>query len=387
MTTESTPGPVLILAPFGRDAAVAADVLEKEGLRSVVCRSMEELCEKFEEDAGVLLITEESIDEQNSELLKKRIRSQEAWSDIPIIFFTARNKRSFVSQQILDFFSPSGNISFLERPFRIVTFVSTVRVALRARRRQYEVKELLARSRESILSLEQEREVRERFVLALGHDLRNPLTAAKMSAQILARRETDTAGLVRGTSRIVNSIDRAERMIRDLLDANRIRAGQKLQIKAERCDLNEHLPSMIEDLVAIHGNRFELMTEGKLEGFWDYESLRRAFENLATNAIKYGSDYDPITISVIGSATSIEVQVHNRGLPISAEDQAGLFMPFRRTASAQAGHQKGWGLGLTLVRGTAEAHGGSVRVVSNVEQGTTFIMTLPLDAREFIPAG
>jgi signal transduction histidine kinase len=76
------------------------------------------------------------------------------------------------------------------------------------------------------------------------------------------------------------------------------------------------------------------------------------------------------------------IAVHNDGSPISPEDQSKLFDAFKRTDSARRGGQHGWGLGLTLVKGIAESHGGSVSVESAAGRGTTFTIMLPTDARQ-----
>ena len=97
------------------------------------------------------------------------------------------------------------------------------------------------------------------------------------------------------------------------------------------------------------------------------------------------SSRNPVTITVERTDGGVEASVHNHGSLLSREDQAHLFEPFARTRSAQTGSARGWGLGLTLVHGCAEAHGGRVRVDSDAETGTTFTLELPLDARPHQP--
>src|SRR5690606_12945840 len=98
---------------------------------------------------------------------------------------------------------------------------------------------------------------------------------------------------------------------------------------------------------------------------------------LATNAIKYGASDAPIRISLVKNEDRVELNVENKGNPISAEDQRAIFEPFHRAASAIQSIQTGWGLGLSLVRGIARAHGGDVAVCSAADR-TCFTVTLPL---------
>jgi signal transduction histidine kinase len=122
----------------------------------------------------------------------------------------------------------------------------------------------------------------------------------------------------------------------------------------------------------MNGDRFILMTEKSIEGDWSKKGIRRIIENLCSNAIKYGEPHRPITVSVLQESGLAAIEIHNEGRPIPAEDLPTLFDQYRRTESAERGGQRGWGLGLTLVRGIAEAHGGRVSVESSMARGTTF---------------
>jgi PAS domain S-box-containing protein len=230
--------------------------------------------------------------------------------------------------------------------------------------------------------LEEERELRERFVATLSHDLRTPLTTAKLNAQMLARKGSDPTLLHKLTARISENLDRADQMIRDLLDANRIQAGQTLSIELSDCDLTEVARDTLEELSLVHGDRFVLNAPEATRGHWSCGGLRRIIENLCNNAIKYGARDRPVTVGVAQSGPDeVSLSVHNWGEPISPEDQQVLFQLYRRTGSAQSGAQKGWGLGLTLVEGLAKAHRGRVGVESTRDTGTTFTVTLARDPR------
>lgn len=244
---------------------------------------------------------------------------------------------------------------------------------------------LYADLRRHVGELDAERDLRERFVSILAHDLRGPLSAAKLSAQLLIENPSLLDVRRDLAVKIDRNIDRTDRMIRDLLDANRIRAGERLPLRIDECDLGGVALDVFEELVAAVGDRFSVEAEDKVRGFWSSDELRRALWNLATNAVKYGAPDRPITLKVRRTAHGAAASVHNWGTPISADDQTGLFRPFSRTHAAQLGGQKGWGLGLTLVQGCAAAHGGHVVVESNEKDGTTFTLELPLDARPFQP--
>jgi signal transduction histidine kinase len=233
------------------------------------------------------------------------------------------------------------------------------------------------KQKEAIEELRQERELREHFVATLTHDLRTPLTAAKLATGLVLRKAADNPELMMLASRLEMNLDRADRMIRDLLDANRIKAGERLPLEMTNCDLKSVVIDAITDLGAIHGDRFILNAIGDFVGHWSCDGLRRVLENLCVNAIKYGANDRPVAVNLARLDHRVLLGVHNEGAPIPPEDQANLFVPFRRTTAAAKGVQKGWGLGLGLVKGIVEAHGGTVRLESGEGKGTTFWVELP----------
>lgn len=231
--------------------------------------------------------------------------------------------------------------------------------------------------------LELERDVRERVVGALTHDLRTPLAAAKISAQLLTRKVPSEEMLNRVANRISNSIDRADKMIQDILDASHIKAGEKVSLDIKPHELKEIMLSTVEDLVNIHGDRIIFKSNEEIHGYWDASALKRMTENLVNNAVKYGKELTPITLNLKKLKDSIVIAVHNEGTPITDIDQKAIFEPYKRTKEAKKGSQKGWGIGLTLVRGFAEAHGGQAIVRSSLLDGTTFSIIIPQDARNY----
>lgn len=229
--------------------------------------------------------------------------------------------------------------------------------------------------------LEEERELRERFVAALSHDLRTPLASAKMSAQFLKKRRSSDEMLISSTDKIISSVERVDDMIQNLLDVNRITAGEKLPLRRELCGLTNILHNTIDELNYLHGARFTLLEEkSDIEGLFDANGIKRMLENLCNNAAKYSTPDSPIQVQTKKIPPSqVQISVHNTGNPISPEDQKQLFMPYKRASSVLNSNKKGWGLGLSLVKAIVDAHGGVVAVKSNERDGTTFLITLPIN--------
>ncbi len=235
----------------------------------------------------------------------------------------------------------------------------------------------LFHSQDKIQNLESERDLREAFVSLLTHDLRTPLSVVLGSAQMILRKPNDLEANLKSARMIITNVHRAGQMITDLLDANRIRSGEGLQVRKEKTNLTELIKSTLSELTVIYGNRFVFQESSKIECSVDPKGLRRIIENLSNNAIKYGSSTAPVTVALKQTPEAIVISVSNEGNVISPEDQKSLFHQFRRTASAKDSPNKGWGIGLTLVKGVTEAHGGSVSVSSDQTKGTVFSITLP----------
>jgi signal transduction histidine kinase len=212
----------------------------------------------------------------------------------------------------------------------------------------------------------------------LAHDLRNPLTAAKMTVERLAKKIDATSQSKRMmVSRLAAQIDRTDQMVSNLLDTNRIEGGQKLIVHPRNIDLGATLVDVVSDFLPGQERiRLNLPSE-PVRGFGDPNALRRIVENLLSNAVKYGDSHQPITLTLEDVSFGPRIEVHNWGQPLPKEGREALFRPFVRAPEAVQSAQPGWGVGLALVRALAEAHGGHVSLQSTASRGTTFAVTLP----------
>lgn len=226
--------------------------------------------------------------------------------------------------------------------------------------------------------LKEEQDLREKFVATLSHDLRTPLTSAKLTAQLIRRSNITDEKLTKSTDRITNNIDRADSMIQDLLDASRLSAGEELAVNKGNCDLTNIVHETLDDLRNVHGRNIKFVEVTKsICGHWDCNGIRRIIENLCNNAVKYGDQTMPITVKVEPSKNStICLSVHNFGNPIPEDEQKFLFQPYKRASTAV--DKKGWGIGLMLVKGVVQSNGGEIEVKSNQKDGTTFLVYLPI---------
>jgi PAS domain S-box-containing protein len=168
---------VLVLAPAGRDAAVAANVLSDEGLFSGICASIDELCERIAKGAGAAIVAEEALGPAALDLLARYLRQQPPWADFPLVLLIGARSKAAIPR-ILEAVGTAGSLTLLKRPMMREALVSAIRVALRARRRQYEIRDHLREREHAAAAL---RESEERFRVALAN---SPIRVAHVDREL-----------------------------------------------------------------------------------------------------------------------------------------------------------------------------------------------------------
>lgn len=225
---------------------------------------------------------------------------------------------------------------------------------------------------------------RDDFLSICSHELRTPLTSLRLQTQ-LSRRSLDKndSGEIpmdkyrRYLDNANSQIDRLVRLVEDMLDIARIRAG-KLSLNAEKVELGSLVEEVMERSaaqIATTGSTVEVKVEKGIFGVWDRFRLEQVFVNLLTNALKYGGG-KPIEVSAREEDGAAILKVADHGIGIDKESQHKIFERFERAASKL--NISGLGLGLFIVRQIVESHGGTIRVESEPGQGSCFTVTLPL---------
>jgi len=221
--------------------------------------------------------------------------------------------------------------------------------------------------------------VRESLSATLVHDLRSPITTAKLHLELLLLQSTDALAK-KAATQVLKCMDRLSSMIHELLDASALRAGEKVSIQIEECDLEEIASQVVAQFNDVTpATPFIFKSTGPILGRWSEDGLRRTVENLASNACKYGTPNTPVIIEVKQDSNLAQLTVHNEGEPIPNEERDNIFQEFHRL---RAFEKPGWGLGLSLVKGIVEAHHGNIRVESSKEKGTSFIIQIPKNLEE-----
>jgi signal transduction histidine kinase len=214
-------------------------------------------------------------------------------------------------------------------------------------------------------------EAQESFVMGLTHDLRSPLMVIKLQSDMLKR--GDDEKFKKMSDRISRSVSKIDKMIEDLLNSIRSQTHGMHYLEFSEIDVEKMIKAVLSDYLESKDNLIQYFGKG-LKADWNELSMVRVVDNLISNALKYGDATRPVEVKLDGDEKFIQLSIHNFGTPIPPEELKNIFEKFKRSENSH--HQKGWGIGLSLVKSVVEAHKGSVLVTSN-EDGTTFKLEIP----------
>ncbi|NJY63029.1 sensor histidine kinase [Salinimicrobium sp. CDJ15-81-2] len=225
-------------------------------------------------------------------------------------------------------------------------------------------------------------EVRQKFIALVAHDMRNPISAALFAMKMMKYEEGEERfELVR--SMAVNSLNRSVELIEDLLDSITLEAGEGMTFNFSRQNIVECLTAVHHEAIESYSNKIIFACQkGEIEGIFDGTMVRRVIENFVSNAIKYGKENTPVTLFCIDREEMVELSVHNFGNPIPAERQKRIFNFLNTSNGSSPRGLKSRGIGLSLVKAVAEAHGGALNLHSSESEGTTFTITLQKNYHE-----
>jgi PAS domain S-box-containing protein len=227
-------------------------------------------------------------------------------------------------------------------------------------------------------------QARNEFLSIASHELKTPLTPLKIQAQALARalntspvQELYPDKIKRMLHMFDRQLGRLSSLVEDLLDISKINMG-RINLTVERFDLLDLVTDILERFSEqFHSSKCEVSIEceGKIYVEWDKFRIEQVIVNLLTNSIKYGSG-KPVKLSIVREKDLVKIRVRDFGIGIAKEDQVRIFECFERAVSGN--HFGGLGLGLYIVTQILTAHGGKIQVESELGNGATFIVELPI---------
>jgi signal transduction histidine kinase len=371
---------LLIVTPTGRDAALIRDLLVRTGVSCKICATCATACLELAIGAGALIVAEESLTEQSINLFTRVIADQPPWSDFPLMVLTAAGRVSVFSQRRSEMREPLGNVLLLERPVRPESLISTVQSALRARGRQYQVRDSLRRSRQADEALRQSEKlaVAGRLAASIAHEINNPLTAVTNLLYLIST--------AKSLDQVKSYADIAQQELSRVSEI----AIQTLKFYRQpsnpaRVQLNEVLDSVLSlyhARLTAAGIRVDKRygAAQAITGFGG--ELRQLFANLISNSVDAMRSGGQLKIRVKdaiefsnGARSGVRILIADSGSGIPVDIKNTMFDAFVTTKGTT-----GTGLGLWVSSGIIQKHGGKVRVKSSTvpgKSGTVFSIFLP----------
>lgn len=221
---------------------------------------------------------------------------------------------------------------------------------------------------------------RDLFLGVLGHDLRNPIGAALMTARSMVKRGVAGSRDSMLSGQIAKAMERAASILDDLLEVTRSAFGSELPLVRTSMNMGELGTELVEEMrILSGGKKIEIKITGDTEGEWDRSRIGQVFSNLIGNAIQYSSNDSVVTVAVTDQQDRVLILVHNEGDPIPLDKQRTIFESLTRGkySRSQGAGSTHLGLGLFIAHKIVVAHGGMITVDSTQESGTTFSAVLP----------
>jgi signal transduction histidine kinase/CheY-like chemotaxis protein len=375
---------VIVVPPTEADGVAIAKVFAASGIACLICRHAAHLGEVLQAGAGALVIAEEAL-LADSRVLLQRIADEPVWSDLPIVVLARAGRESAALGTLLPGF---GNVTVVERPLRTLSLVSIVHSGLRARARQYQVRDylierdqLLDSERSARSEAERAGRTKDEFLATLSHELRTPLNAILGWTHVLLQQRALPTE-IHNTLLIIERNARSQaQIIADLLDMSSITSG-KLRLDVQPLDLSSVINATLETIKpAATAKELRLQVAldpkaGSIRG--DPNRLQQVLWNLLINAVKFTPQGGHISVSLACLQSHVELDISDSGDGIDAAFLPHIFDRFRQADSSSARQHGGLGLGLSIVKQLVELHGGNIAVESAGRgKGATFRVRLP----------
>jgi two-component system, sensor histidine kinase and response regulator len=354
---------VLIAEDEAAMLEICADIVEELGHRTLRAHDGEEALLLARTEPPDLVISDYMMPRRTGMQLLRAIRSDPALAATPFLLFSAARPKGLEEAN-----------AFLPKPVDIGTFEVAVQKLLGPPRDSARQNE-----RRQMDPCRDDDAAREEMLNWLAHEIKTPLGAARMSAQLLERRVGDAQASQPErnlSTRIIHQLDRIHALITSILDAARL-SEAKMELQPSRADLSAFLRELVSDWHELQPQAtFTLAgADAPLELSFDAERLRQVLNNLLANAVKYGGQAPRVQVTLSSSGRHAVIEVQDWGQGIAASKLPTIFERFHR---ADTSNGPGHGLGLFIAAALAHLHGGTLAARSELGTGSTFTLRLPL---------
>ncbi|NMO17938.1 HAMP domain-containing histidine kinase [Pyxidicoccus fallax] len=343
---------------------VFAEVVEALGHRALRAHDGEMALTLARTEPPDLVVSDHMMPRRTGMELLRAMRAEPLLADIPFVLLSAAR--------------PAGREeadAFLAKPVDLATFEEAIHTALRSR---LPSASLSAEGRASGATRTASGRVHEEMLQWVAHELKTPLSSARLNAQVLLRKLEKRGGEdeSRSAAAVLRQLDRMSGLITSILDAGRL-SGGKVELRPSYCDILPFLRELLQEWRELEPRvEFMLLAEGEpVTLSFDAERIRQVLNNLLSNAVKYCGEQRRVELGLSVSPGQAVIHVRDWGVGIPASELRTIFDRFQRADDDPA---RGHGLGLFIASQLARLHGGSLSVRSSLGEGSTFQLRLPL---------
>ncbi|MEM7363547.1 MAG: hybrid sensor histidine kinase/response regulator [Pseudomonadota bacterium] len=301
----------------------------------------------------------------------QRLKSQDALSEVPVLFISARSDTYDKVQAFR-----SGGVDYITKPFDLDEVTARVETHLELARLQREL-------RYQYGELRKLEELRDNLVHMVVHDMRSPLSVIKMALSVLQdKRDVLDEESQLDLQAASSCSDKLLVMVNNLLDLSRLESGN-MPLHRQAINVSELIAEVAKSLEVVASDHALLVqpVDAGLGIFCDNDLIQRVAVNLISNALKFTPEGKRITVSCVGQDDGVRIAVADEGPGIEPEFHDRVFEKFGQASRARGG-QPSTGLGLTFCKLAVESHGGKIGLESKPGEGSTFWFWLPDEASE-----
>jgi signal transduction histidine kinase len=295
--------------------------------------------------------------------------------NIPVVYLTANADRA-----TLERVKKTQPFGYILKPFDEKILSTTIEIALGRHQAEFEVQKALSAAKADQQMAESQSQMKSHYLYMAAHEFRNPLTTIRLGTEILKHHgdQMTAEKIQKHINRIQSATDSLIYLLNDILTLGQAECGS-IQCHPTPIDVVTFCKEQVEALQLTAGEKYNLkfFVQGNQRiACLDEKILWHLLNNLLSNAIKYSPDGGRVTLTLFWEEDSICFEIQDKGIGIPKEAQVRLFEPFQRARNV--GKIPGTGLGLAIVKHCIQMHKGIIFFESEVGQGTTFIVKLPL---------
>ena len=303
----------------------------------------------------------------------QKMKSDEKTREISVIFLSALDD---VNDKVKGF--DVGGADYITKPFESLEVITRVQHQLGLRKLQQQIK-IEAQLRESLLQEQENREFKQRIITTISHEYRTPLSIIMTSAGLLENYcDRENPKQQKHIQRIQQMVQHMSSLVNDVVLVNELEQ-EEIILQPVTLNLLKFCQTLISELQVARQVKHQINFSNQgheFNGEWDERIVRQILSHLLSNAIKFSPPESQIDFKLVQAQDEIEFHIQDQGIGILKENRDKIFDLFYR--GDNVGTIQGEGLGLSIVKKCVNLYGGNILLDTKINQGTTFIVKLPI---------